>query len=182
MAPRKAKRRRDYAAEYAQRQERARERGFSSYYERRVSNVPRGERARVRGHRAGRDFLRELGAGDLIIVPEGIGSIVLVDRYLRDRRGGYVRSKGVYLPWRRLRRKGRFVRDRRVRYRLERVYERMTKLVIDAVTGKSRSYLFRNFTRDYLRRLIDEEEKIGAVWSPAPSLDQRRLDTARAES
>jgi len=49
----------------------------------------------------------------------------------------------------------------------------MTKLVIDAVTGRGRTYVFRNFSRAYLTNLIDEEEARGAVWSPAPSLDQR---------
>ena len=51
----------------------------------------------------------------------------------------------------------------------------MLKLVIDAVTGKERTYVFRNFTRVWLIDLIAEEQARGAVWSPSPSLDQRRL-------
>lgn len=60
------------------------------------------------------------------------------------------------------------------------LYVRMTKLVIDAVTGRARSYTFRNFSRAYLLALIAEEEARGATWSPAPSLDQRRLATGAA--
>lgn len=143
MAPprRKKKRERDYSAEYQRRQARARSLGYGSYYERRVAGVPRGARARARGHRGRADFLRDLGEGDLIIVPEGIGSVTINDRGL---------------------------------------YTRMTKLVIDAVTGRARTYVFRNFSRAYLSALIDAEEARGAVWSPAPSLDQRRLATGTA--
>ena len=114
----------------------------------------------------------------MIIVPEGIINVKLTTRYVRDKRGRFVRSKGEYVAFKRLRdKRGHFKRDRRVRYRTEEVYSRMTKLVIDAVTGRARTYVFRNFSRAYLARLIDEEEARGAVWSPAPSLDQRRLAT-----
>ncbi len=82
MAARK-KRQRDYAAEYARRQERARALGHASYYQRRVAGVPKGERARVRGHRGAKDFLRTISSGDLVMLPSGVGSVE------RDAEGRY---------------------------------------------------------------------------------------------
>ena len=65
---------RDYQAEYARRQAQARERGYESYYQRRVrlggppsAPKPTGERlARARGHRSAQDLKRETGRGDLV--------------------------------------------------------------------------------------------------------------------
>lgn len=67
-------RKRNYAAEYARRQERARTLGFESYYARRVRRGappsaprPSGRELRAaRGHAGFRDLLRELGDGDII--------------------------------------------------------------------------------------------------------------------
>lgn len=94
MAPRKPqKRRRDYKAETARRNELAREQGDESYYQRRVKGVPKGERAEARGHgldSVRRRFLRELGPGDFIIVPESVG--FAKTRYVRGPlRGRYKR-------------------------------------------------------------------------------------------
>lgn len=57
----------------------------------------------------------------------------------------------------------------------EGAYVEIVKLVIDASTGEEREYVLRNLTRDELIETIYEEESRGAVFSPAPSLDQRRL-------
>lgn len=56
-------------------------------------------------------------------------------------------------------------------------YKLITKLVVDGDTGDERIYTLRNLTRDELVQTIDEEERTGAVFSPSPSLDQRRLVT-----
>ena len=95
MAPRKP-RRRDYRAETARREELNRERGYATAYAKRVEGTERGsrERARARGHGSDdyarllkeiRRFLRELGTGDMIVMPEGIASVE------RDGRGRYRR-------------------------------------------------------------------------------------------
>ena len=73
MAPR-----RDYSDEYRRRQERAREEGFASDYERRMRqgdpgrDLPRGEEAEyLRGHR-GEEYLRgDAQPGDLLVVETG---------------------------------------------------------------------------------------------------------------
>lgn len=57
----------------------------------------------------------------------------------------------------------------------EGAYVEIVKLVVDAETGSEREYVLRNLTRDELIETIYEEETRGAVFSPAPSLDQRRL-------
>lgn len=57
----------------------------------------------------------------------------------------------------------------------EGAYMEIVKLVIDAETGDEREYVLRNLTRDELIETIYEEESRGAVFSPSPSLDQRRL-------
>jgi hypothetical protein len=67
-------RKRDYAAEYARRQELARGRGFRSYYERRVrlgagpeAPKPSGQALRAAaGHAGYRDLLRQLRDGDIV--------------------------------------------------------------------------------------------------------------------
>lgn len=57
----------------------------------------------------------------------------------------------------------------------EGAYLEIVKLVIDGETGREREYTLRNLTRDELIDTIYEEQQRGAVFSPAPSLDQRRL-------
>lgn len=57
----------------------------------------------------------------------------------------------------------------------EGAYVEIVKLVIDGDTGADRTYTLRNLTRDELADTIEEEERKGAIFSPAPSLDQRRL-------
>lgn len=57
----------------------------------------------------------------------------------------------------------------------EGAYVEIVKLVIDGDTGADRTYYLRNLTRDELVATIEEEEAKGAIFSPAPSLDQRRL-------
>lgn len=54
-------------------------------------------------------------------------------------------------------------------------YREIVKLVIDGDTGADRTYILRNLTRDELVDTIEAEEAAGAIFSPAPSLDQRRL-------
>lgn len=54
-------------------------------------------------------------------------------------------------------------------------YREIVKLVIDGDTGQDRTYVLRNLTRDELVDTIEAEEAAGAIFSPAPSLDQRRL-------
>lgn len=56
-------------------------------------------------------------------------------------------------------------------------YVLITKLVIDGDTGEERTYTLRNLTRAQLVATIADEEASGAVFSPSPSLDQRRLVT-----
>jgi hypothetical protein len=53
-------------------------------------------------------------------------------------------------------------------------YVEVEKLVIHARGGESTWYL-RNLTRDEMIDVIYLEQQRGAVFSPAPSLDQRRL-------
>jgi hypothetical protein len=57
----------------------------------------------------------------------------------------------------------------------EGAYVEIVKLVIDGDTGADRTYILRNLTRDELADTIEEEERRGVIFSPAPSLDQRRL-------
>lgn len=59
----------------------------------------------------------------------------------------------------------------------EGAYVEIVKLVIDGETGREREYTLRNLTRDELIDTIEEEQRRGAVFSPSPSLDQRRLVT-----
>ncbi len=67
-------RKRDYAAEYAARQRRARAQGFAGYYEQRTRRSPgaakpsTSELARRRGHRSRSDLLRDVRDGDIVSV------------------------------------------------------------------------------------------------------------------
>jgi hypothetical protein len=58
-------------------------------------------------------------------------------------------------------------------------YLEIVKLVIDGETGADRTYILRNLTRDELIDTIEEEQRRGAIFSPQPSLDQRRLVAER---
>lgn len=81
-------RKRDYAAEYARRQARARELGYENYYGRRVragappsAPAPRGEAlARARGHRSSADLEALLRAGRV----ERVTTVTSIDRRGRD--------------------------------------------------------------------------------------------------
>lgn len=59
----------------------------------------------------------------------------------------------------------------------EGAYVEVVKVVIDAANGSEREYVLRNLTRDEMIATIEEEQRRGAIFSPAPSLDQRRLVT-----
>lgn len=63
-----AKRQRNYAAEYARRQQRARERGFTSYYQKRVAGTTPGseERALAAGRRGYSQLLRGIREGSIV--------------------------------------------------------------------------------------------------------------------
>lgn len=147
IVPRPAGRKRDYAAEYARRQARARAAGFESYYDRRV----RGGRAatpstprpsgdllqRARGH-AGR-------AGLLAYIQPG--DIVMLDRHVKDHD-----------------------RDERGRWR------RIGKEVHpDDPSRPVRRFQLFNVSDAQLARLIDAELARGANMTLIPSLDQQRL-------
>jgi hypothetical protein len=54
-------------------------------------------------------------------------------------------------------------------------YRRIDKLVLYADSGDQRIFTLRNLTRAQLIATIADEESRGARFSPAPSLDQRRL-------
>lgn len=127
-------RQRNYAAEYRRRQEIARQRGFRSYYERRVVGVAKGERARVRGHRSRADFLASLREGDVILC---------------DITSVWILPSGRYSP--------------------------IWKTVIPANGGREREFVLRNQTRASLLAAIEAEIRAGVIFSPSPSMDQRRL-------
>ena len=142
-SPRSERTRRDNA--------RARRLGYKSYYDYRLHGSGRvapgplrlspAERARLRGHRGRADYLRALGEGDLILLPQGLGSV----EFDPDARGG----EGAYVE--------------------------LTVVVIDAATGQEREYTIRNLTRAEMEAMIERQQDSGAIFSPAPSLDIRRL-------
>lgn len=138
---------------YERRNERAKMLGYRSYYDYRLHDNGRlapgpiqltaETRARRRGHRSTGDFLQSLREGDLIVMPQGISSVVFDE----NRRGG------------------------------QGAYEEIVKTVIYARNGRERTFALRNLTRAELIEAIREEQRRGAIFSPAPSLDQRRLVT-----
>ena len=148
-------RQRDYRAEYERRQQRAREQGFGSYYEERVKGVPKGERSRARGHRGTRDFVASLREGDLILCD--ISSVTMRTRTRRR-------------PDKRFKRGYRLLKDQ--------VYSAIEKTVIPASGAREREFTLRNLTRAELLAVIEEEEERGVIFSPSPSMDQRRLLSA----
>lgn len=156
---------RNYKAETARRNELARQRGAKSYYEKRVAGVPKGERAQARGHRSSRDLVRDLKEGDLILCD------ITGVKYGTSRRTVKVTT---YKPDRRFKTGRRpVVTSRRVTVE---VFDLIEKTVIPATLGQHRDYTLRRLTREELRELIDEEIAKGAIFSPNPSQDQRRLD------
>lgn len=78
-------RKRDYRAEYARRQERARQLGHKGYYQRRVAGAERGTEAfqRARGHRGRADLVRSLRPGDLVGIEPSTSA--------RDKQGRWTR-------------------------------------------------------------------------------------------
>lgn len=56
-------------------------------------------------------------------------------------------------------------------------YEEIVKTVVYATSGRERTFALRNITRAELIATIKEEQRRGAIFSPSPSLDQRRLVT-----
>lgn len=57
------------------------------------------------------------------------------------------------------------------------LYRKIEKTVIPADMGPERYYTLRRHTRERLIEIIDEEISKGVVFSPSPSMDQRRLVT-----
>jgi hypothetical protein len=139
MPPRK----RNYAAEYARRQQRARERGFENYYARRIRGGkaatpetprPAGERLRrLRGHASGADMRREAGDGAQVMAQLGG----------RDSQGRYHR----------------------------------VDVTVIAADGREHEYQLQGqqIERDYLEALAAELGARGMIFSPAPSLDLRKI-------
>lgn len=54
-------------------------------------------------------------------------------------------------------------------------YVEVVKTVLDVEDGSEREYTLRMLTRDEMIATIEEEQRRGAIFSPSPSLDQRRL-------
>lgn len=57
-------------------------------------------------------------------------------------------------------------------------YSPIWKTVIPGNGGREREYVLRNQTRASLLAAILEEERRGVIFSPSPSMDQRRLLSA----
>lgn len=150
--PRKGRRaQRNHSAAYERRDARARDLGYRSYYHYRISGYgkipPTAEPPK--GER-----LRKLSgkAGRAAFLASlGEGDLIIMPQglsgveYDDDARGG----EGAYVE--------------------------IVKLVISGSTGADRTFYLRNLTRDELVTTIAEEERRGAIFSPSPSLDQRRL-------
>lgn len=54
-------------------------------------------------------------------------------------------------------------------------YVEIVKQVLHERNGREAMYSLKMLTRDELIDTIEEEQRRGAIFSPAPSLDQRRL-------
>lgn len=78
---------RDYAAEYARRQARAREAGFRSYYAKRVAGTAPGSEARARksGHRAASDLEQRIRSGRVVAMKASIYGRSVTVRTVDDR-------------------------------------------------------------------------------------------------
>lgn len=59
----------------------------------------------------------------------------------------------------------------------EGAYVEIVKQVLHERNGREEMFTLHNLTRDELIDTIEEEQRRGAIFSPAPSLDQRRLVT-----
>lgn len=134
-------RKRDYKAEYARRQARARELGFEGYYGRRIRRgqpaevaAPRGERLRAaRGHASGGDLRSQARDGDLLI--GSLGGRNALGRYTR------------------------------------------VDITLVGSDGGEKEYVLqgKQLGKAYLQRLVSDLEAAGVIFSPAPSLDLRRI-------
>jgi hypothetical protein len=151
----------------------ARAKGYRSDYDYRIHDYGRipatekiqgGQLKRARGHVGPEALVRELREGDIITLIDGVGAIEIAARLT-----GY-----------------RTVTERRRVYRtlhtfqrkvpvLEQVYVLIRKRVLSSRTGRAREYDLRNLTRPELISLIEREIAAGGTFSPAPSLDQRRI-------
>lgn len=136
---------------YARRERRARELGYLNYYDFRIhlyGKLPPGPIELSSEERARRRGHR--GRSDFLR-SLGEGDLIIMPYgvssvvFDEDARGG----QGAYLE--------------------------IVKVVIDAKTGSEREYTLRRLTRNELIETILEEQERGAIFSPAPSLDQRRL-------
>ena len=78
----------------------------------------------------------------------------------------------VYVPDRRFRSGRRLSGRQRVTVD---VYEEIVKTVIPASGAREREFTLRRLTRAELLATIMEEERAGVIFSPSPSMDQRRL-------
>ena len=144
MAP-KPKRKRDYAAAYRRRDERAKAAGYKNYYDYRLHGYgkqppaaplpPKGQRARLRGHRSGRDLERKAkrNAG------------LLVTAILADRQADGTFAK-LYVN----------------------TIDQDGKETEYMLTG-------HQLDKDYLKQLVADLEAAGAVFSPSPSTDLRQI-------
>lgn len=151
--PRKPAKRaqRDHKAAYARRDARAKAAGYKSYYDYRLHRYGSLPAAAPVPTGAARRKLAGKAGRAAFLASLGEGDLIIMPHGLSsvefdpDARGG----EGAYLE--------------------------IVKLVIDGETGADRTYILRNLTRDELIDTIEEEERRGAIFSPAPSLDQRRL-------
>jgi len=146
---RTTKRRRDYAAEYRRRQQRARERGFSSYYEERLKGgASASPQAPLPDSETRRRRRGHAGLSAFIDYIEEGDVVMLADHISRIERlsGG----------------EGRYVA--------------IEKLVVPEDPARpTRRFVIHGITKGALAAMIEAEVAAGAVLTPVPSLDQRRL-------
>lgn len=147
-------RRRDWKAEYRRRQERARQRGFRSYYDERIRGgaeatpstpAPTPEERRQRGGHAGyAAFIDYIHDGDTVMMADHIS------RIQRSPSGRYEVIEMLVIP--------------------------------DDPRRPTKRFWIRGLTRGGVRRMVEAEIEAGAVLTPVPSLDVRRLLTVAGRS